>query len=189
MWGLCVPVKNRDLQAIYRDSRFAVFAFARACMLVPRTRISHDFSTGTVANFGFKSGTRFIELLVSFSIPKFAQRSLRMLANFGIGTLVRPVKRFFRRRHMKKPITGRSGTGAQCSLLYLSIYPMRTLRKDKPGLCSLFDSCPVDAAPRAFPAQALQCQCRTRCSYQQPLRRTPIQLDLISCLPDQVVLR
>src|SRR5215472_15242457 len=87
MWGLCVPVKNRDLQAIYRDSRFAVFAFARACMLVPRTRISHDFSTGTVANFGFKSGTRFIELLVSFSIPKFAQRSLRMLANFGIGTL------------------------------------------------------------------------------------------------------
>jgi len=160
MWGLCVPVKNRDLQAIYRDSRFAVFAFARACMLVPRTRISHDFSTGTVANFGFKSGTRFIELLVSFSIPKFAQRSLRMLANFGIGTLVRPVKRFFRRRHMKKPITGRSGTGAQCSLLYLSIYPMRTLRKDKPGLCSLFDSCPVDAAPRAFPAQALRTSSR-----------------------------
>jgi hypothetical protein len=25
--------------------------------LVPRTRSSHDFSAGTVANFGFKSGT------------------------------------------------------------------------------------------------------------------------------------
>src|SRR5215467_3586359 len=55
--------------------------------LVPRTRSSHDFSAGTFANFGFKSGTRIIDLLVSFSIPKFAQRSLRMLANFGIGTL------------------------------------------------------------------------------------------------------
>src|SRR5262244_2665700 len=59
----------------------------RGHALVPRTRSSHDFSAGTVANFGFKSGTRIIELLVSFSIPKFAQRSLRMLANFGIGTL------------------------------------------------------------------------------------------------------
>ena len=39
------------------------------------------------ANFGFKSGTRILELLVSSSIPKFAQRSLQMLANFGIGTL------------------------------------------------------------------------------------------------------
>src|SRR5579871_1396939 len=47
-----------------------------------------DFSAGTVANFGFKSGTRIIGLLVSLSIPKFAQRSRRMLANFGIGTLV-----------------------------------------------------------------------------------------------------
>src|SRR5712675_552148 len=33
---------------------------------VPRTRSSHQFSAGTVANFGFKSGTRIIELLVSF---------------------------------------------------------------------------------------------------------------------------
>ena len=55
--------------------------------LVPRTRSSLEFTVGTVANFGFKSGTRIIELLVSFSIPKVAQRSLRMLANFGIGTL------------------------------------------------------------------------------------------------------
>ena len=55
--------------------------------LVPRTRSSHDFSAGTFANFGFKSGTRIIDLLVSFSIPKFAQRPRRMLANFGIGTL------------------------------------------------------------------------------------------------------
>src|SRR6266481_5635035 len=35
-------------------------------LLVPRTRSSHHFSAGTVANFGFKSGTRIIELLVSF---------------------------------------------------------------------------------------------------------------------------
>ena len=47
--------------------------------LVPRTRSSHDFAAGTVANFGFKSGTRIIDLLVSFSIPKFAQRSLQSL--------------------------------------------------------------------------------------------------------------
>ena len=57
--------------------------------LVPRTRSSHHIAAGTVANFGFKSGTRIIELLVSFSIPKFAQKSRQMLANFGIGTLAR----------------------------------------------------------------------------------------------------
>src|ERR1700704_4190180 len=34
--------------------------------LVPRTRSSHDFAAGTVANFGFKRGTRIIMLLVSF---------------------------------------------------------------------------------------------------------------------------
>jgi molybdate transport system substrate-binding protein len=55
--------------------------------LVPRTRSSHDFAAGTVANFGFKSGTRIIKLLVSFSIAKFARSQLRMLANFEIGTL------------------------------------------------------------------------------------------------------
>src|SRR5689334_17894504 len=58
--------------------------------LVPRTRSSHTLRGESYANFGFKSGTRIIELLVSFSIPKFAQRLPRMLANFGIGTLVRP---------------------------------------------------------------------------------------------------
>src|SRR5262244_2577060 len=58
-----------------------------ALIVVPRTRSPHDFSTGTVANFGFKSGTRIIDLLVSSSIPKFAQRSPRVTANFGIGTL------------------------------------------------------------------------------------------------------
>jgi hypothetical protein len=63
--------------------------------LVPRTRSSHDFTAGTVANFGFKSGTGIIELLVSFSIPKFAQTPRRILASFGIGTLrrVRPGSR------------------------------------------------------------------------------------------------
>src|SRR5262249_56861484 len=45
------------------------------------------FAAGTFANFGFKSGTRVIDLPVSLSIPKFAQSPLRMLANFGIGTL------------------------------------------------------------------------------------------------------
>src|ERR1051326_7567342 len=58
--------------------------------LVPRTRSSHHIAAGTVANFGFKSGTRIIDLLVSFSIPKFAQKSRQMLANFGIGTLASP---------------------------------------------------------------------------------------------------
>src|SRR5262249_11145488 len=56
--------------------------------LVPRTRSSHHIAAGTVANFGFKNGTRMIGFLVSFSIPKFAQNSRQMLANFGIGTLV-----------------------------------------------------------------------------------------------------
>jgi hypothetical protein len=32
---------------------------------VPRTRSSHDIAASTVANFGFKSGTRIIDLLVS----------------------------------------------------------------------------------------------------------------------------
>jgi hypothetical protein len=33
--------------------------------LVPRTRSSHTFATSPIANFGFKRGTRIIELLVS----------------------------------------------------------------------------------------------------------------------------
>src|SRR5690242_20788687 len=55
--------------------------------LLPRTRSSHHIAAGTVANFGFKSGTRIIDFLVSFSIPKFAQKARQELANFGIGTL------------------------------------------------------------------------------------------------------
>ncbi len=55
--------------------------------LVPRTRSSHVFSAGRVANFGFKSGTRILKWPVSSSILKFAQRARRMPANFGIGTL------------------------------------------------------------------------------------------------------
>src|ERR1051325_8311359 len=58
-------------------------------MPVPRTRSSHHIAADTVANFGFKSGTRIIAFLVSFSIPKFAQKSRQMLENFGIGTLER----------------------------------------------------------------------------------------------------
>jgi drug/metabolite transporter (DMT)-like permease len=57
--------------------------------LVPRTRSSHGIAASTVANFGFKSGTRIIKFRVSFSIPKFAPESRQMLANFGIGTLDR----------------------------------------------------------------------------------------------------
>ena len=34
--------------------------------LVPRTRSSHDFPAGRVANFGSEGGTGIIELLVSF---------------------------------------------------------------------------------------------------------------------------
>jgi multidrug efflux system membrane fusion protein len=55
--------------------------------LVPRTRSSQDFAAGTVASFGFESGTRIMELPASFSIPKLAQKSRQMLASFGIGTL------------------------------------------------------------------------------------------------------
>src|SRR5712671_6729940 len=36
--------------------------------LVPRTRSSHDFAAGTVANFGFKSGTSIIMLLEHFPL-------------------------------------------------------------------------------------------------------------------------
>src|SRR5205807_6955151 len=82
--------RGRDRhQGVHRDGARQVAALG----LVPRTRSSHHFSAGTVANFGFKSGTRIIDLLVSFSIPKFAQRSRRMLANFGIGTLILARKR------------------------------------------------------------------------------------------------
>src|SRR5262249_16513104 len=41
--------------------------------LVPRTRSSHRFAEPADANFGFKSGTTSIHLLVSLSIPKFAR--------------------------------------------------------------------------------------------------------------------
>src|ERR1700681_1355807 len=73
--------------AVFRVNRVIKCPVLLEFQLVPRTRSSHDFSARTVANFGFKSGTRIIELLVSFSIPKFAEWLLRALANFGIGTL------------------------------------------------------------------------------------------------------
>ena len=41
--------------------------------LVPRTRSSHKFAGRSDANFGFKSGTTRIDLLVSLSIPKFVR--------------------------------------------------------------------------------------------------------------------
>jgi hypothetical protein len=56
-------------------------------MLVPRTRSSHEFAEHADADFGFKSGTKRIDLLVSLSIPKFVTSAPQMLTNFGIGTL------------------------------------------------------------------------------------------------------
>jgi hypothetical protein len=76
-------------------------------MLVPRTRSSHHIAAGTVANFGFKSGTRIIELLVSSSIPKFAQKSRQMLANFGIGTLAPVPRRAIRAAYLPLFFAGR----------------------------------------------------------------------------------
>src|SRR5262249_51151135 len=54
---------------------------------VPRTRSSHNFAAGTDANFGFKSGTRIIALLVSLRFRSSHKCPPRGFANFGIGTL------------------------------------------------------------------------------------------------------
>jgi hypothetical protein len=45
------------------------------------------FAASPIANFGFKSGTRIIELLVSFDSEVRYGVSRKMRANFGIGTL------------------------------------------------------------------------------------------------------
>ena len=46
------------------------------------------FASGTVATFGFKAALEsYLFQSVSFSIPKFAQKSRQMLADCGIGTL------------------------------------------------------------------------------------------------------
>jgi hypothetical protein len=50
-------------------------------------------------NFGFRSGTRRIELLVSLSVSKFVRGRRKMLTNFGIGTLA------FRQALKKKEIS------------------------------------------------------------------------------------
>jgi hypothetical protein len=55
----------------FSRARFAVGGVA--VMIVPRTRSSHGFTENAHANFGFKSGTTRIDLLVSLSIPKFVQ--------------------------------------------------------------------------------------------------------------------
>src|SRR5262249_30976541 len=49
-------------------------------------KFAHPFPAKRVANVGFKSGTRIIELLVSLRFRSSHQRSPRPLANFGIGT-------------------------------------------------------------------------------------------------------
>ena len=40
---------------------------------VPRTRSAHKLAAAWNANFGFKSGTKGIKLLVSLSIPEFVR--------------------------------------------------------------------------------------------------------------------
>src|ERR1700736_4436454 len=47
--------------------------------LVPRNRSSHKFAERSDANFGFRSGTTRIELLVSLSIPKFVRARRKCL--------------------------------------------------------------------------------------------------------------
>src|SRR5262249_39989559 len=79
--------RGREGGAGERASGAAEGFLARGLKLGPRTRSSHDLSASTVANFGFKSGTRIIMFAGVLPIPKFAQSSLRMLANFGIATL------------------------------------------------------------------------------------------------------
>src|SRR5215471_11884868 len=71
-WGICLKGDRRMKQTV----------------LVPRTRSSLIPGGNLVANFGFRSGTRIIELASVLSIPKFVPRVPQMLTNFGIGTLV-----------------------------------------------------------------------------------------------------
>src|SRR5215469_12130668 len=59
----------------------------RELPLVLRTRSSPNIAAGYVANFGFKSGTRIIELLVSFDSEVRLRACCKVVANFGIGTL------------------------------------------------------------------------------------------------------
>jgi hypothetical protein len=75
-----------DVPQQRRPFRAEVVDRAPRGRLVPRTRSSRHIAAGTVANFGFKSATGIIVFLVSFSIPKFAEKSQQILANFGIET-------------------------------------------------------------------------------------------------------
>src|SRR5262245_61880951 len=71
--------------------------------LVPRTRSSHDFAASAFANFGFKSGTRIIELLVSFDSEVRKTSVLQDGANFGIGTLAQTAATTAPPRHPAEP--------------------------------------------------------------------------------------
>ncbi len=75
---------------------FAALPFARAGTLrivgmIDRTSAANPkfarFRGKTVANFGFKSGTRIMKLLVPPRFRSSHQRSPHGFANFGIGTL------------------------------------------------------------------------------------------------------
>jgi hypothetical protein len=60
---------------------------ALTAALVPRTRSSHILAASPIANFGFKRGTRIVDLLVSLGSRSSPEGVPQMLANFGIGTL------------------------------------------------------------------------------------------------------
>ena len=63
-------------------------AFRTLMRLVPRTRSSHHIAARAFANFGFKSGTRIIDLTGVPLIPRFASSVPQGRANLGIGTPV-----------------------------------------------------------------------------------------------------
>src|SRR5262249_18805602 len=54
----------------------------------PEPEVCTCCAARAVANFGFKRGTRSIELLVSLWLRSWHQRVTRRFANLGIGTLV-----------------------------------------------------------------------------------------------------
>ena len=63
---LYVPTYRDENVGLDDNVHARALAVDRRARLVPRTRSSHEFAAGTVANFGFKNGTRIIMLLVSF---------------------------------------------------------------------------------------------------------------------------
>jgi hypothetical protein len=61
-----VAIRGDEIIGFSMADRSDHSIFACSCCLVPRTRSSHHIAASAFANFGFKSGTRIISLLVSF---------------------------------------------------------------------------------------------------------------------------